>query len=80
MQYDDSTQFYIVVEKEVLLECESIKDSIIDLISVYFTFDIEYPKQLYPVCLFLQHYVLEIVDNQRIPNNVTILLSTLEKH
>lgn len=80
VQHDDSIQFYIVVEKQVLLESDSIKDSIIDLISVYFTFDIAYPKLLYPVCLFLQHHVLDIVDKQRVPNNVTILLSSLDKY
>ena len=60
----DPMQFYIAVEKQILLESDSTKDSIIDLISVYFTFDIAYPKLLYPVCLFLQHYVLVIVDKQ----------------
>ena len=45
-------QFYIAVENQILLESDSIKDSIIDLISVYFTFDIAYPKLLYPVAMF----------------------------
>ena len=76
----DSKQFYIVVEKQVLLESGSVKDSLIDLISVYFTFDIAYPKLPYPVCLFLQHHVLGIIDKQRVPNSVTILLSSLDNY
>ena len=56
VQHNDSMQVYIAVEK--MLESENIYENIIDLISVYFTFDIAYPKQLYPLCLFLQHHVL----------------------
>ena len=35
VQHDDSMQFYIAVEKQILLESDSTKDSI-DLTSVYF--------------------------------------------
>ena len=70
-------QQYIVVEKNVLLESDGIKGSILDLIGAYFTFDISYPKKLYPVLLFIQHVMLNIVDKQRVPNNVTILRSSL---
>ena len=80
LQHNDSMQVYIAVEKEILLESENIHESIIDLICVYFTFDIAYPKQLNPICLFLQHHVLELVDKQHVPNNVTILLSSLDKY
>ena len=77
LQHNDSD---IAVEKEILLESENIHESIIDLICVYFTFDIAYPKQLNPMCLFLQHHVLDLVDKQHVPNNVTILLSPLDKY
>ena len=54
VQPDDSMQCYIAVEKQILLESDSIKDSIIDLISVYLTFDIAYPKLYYTqyVCFY----------------------------
>ena len=70
-------QQYIVVEKDVLLESVGIEGSILDLIGAYFTFDISYPKKLYPVLLFIQHVMLNIVNKQRVPNNVTILRSSL---
>ena len=58
----DQQQYYIVVEKNVLLESDGIEGSILDLIGAYFTFDISYPKKLYPVLLFIQHVMLNIVD------------------
>ena len=78
LQHNNSMQVYIAVEIEILLESENI-ESIIDLIRVYFTFDIAYPKQLNPICLLVQHYVLEL-DKQHVPNNVTIRLFSLDKY
>lgn len=77
LKHDQQQQYYIVVEKDVLLESDGIEGSILDLIGAYFTFDISYPKKLYPVLLFIQHVMLNIVDKQRVPNNVTILRSSL---
>ena len=74
LKHCQQQQYYIVVEKNVLLEIEG---SIVDLIGAYFTFDISYPKKLHPVLLFIQHIMLNIVDKQRVPNNVTILRSSL---
>ena len=34
------------------------------LISVYFTFNMLYPKLLYPVLIFIQHFVLESYSEQ----------------
>ena len=69
--HDESAQYYIVVEKKVLLESANIQESILDLISTYFCFDIAYPRQLYPVFLFIQHIILNIMDKQKVPNNLT---------
>lgn len=37
-------QVFICAEQEVLLESKTLQDSLIDLISTYFVFDISYPK------------------------------------
>ena len=76
LKHCQQQQYYIVVEKNVL-ESDGVEESILDLIGAYFTFDISYPKKLYPVLLFIQHIMLNIVDKQRVPNNVTILRSCL---
>jgi hypothetical protein len=48
-----------------------------DLMSAYFAFNIAYPRQLYPILLFLQHHVFGIKDNQTIPNIVKIVYSAM---
>ena len=63
-------QFFIAVEKHVLLESRCINTVLLDM-SVYFTFDIAYPKPLYSLLLFIR-FVLNIHDSQPVPNNVTV--------
>ena len=61
---DDSRQYFVVVEKMILVESSNMAAALQDVMSVYFTFNIAYPRPLYPVLLFLQHHVFEIKDNQ----------------
>ena len=72
-------QFFLAAERKVLDTCERFSDAIMSLIAVYFTFDIEYPKSLYPVFIFLQHFVMEIKDDQPIPNVLTRLMSSVDR-
>ena len=74
---DAARQIMIVVEKEILVECHDMATALLDLISAYFSFDIAYPKPLYPVFLFIQHFMFGVVDEQPRPNAVSILYSTL---
>lgn len=66
-------QFFTVVERLVLDDCEDLVDAITALIGAYFTFNIQYPKALYPVFIFLQQFVLKLQDSQTIPPIVTRL-------
>ena len=76
---EDTKQYFVVVEELVMIESDSFSQVLQDLISTYFTFDIAYPKQLYPVyvLLFLQHHVCTIQDQQPIPNVVKIVYSAM---
>ena len=49
------------------------------LIAAYFTFNMEYPKPLHSVLVFVQHFLLGIRDEQTVAHNTTRLLSSLEK-
>ncbi len=71
-------QLYVVVERLVLHECTSFLKGLKSLISVYFTFNIEYPKALYATLIFLQHFVVNIRDKQRVPQAVVRLVSSLD--
>ena len=73
---DDSLQFFIVGERLVLCECDEFIEALLDLICVYFTYNIEYPKNLSAVLLFVQHYILDIKDSQRIPPSPTRVISS----
>ena len=75
---DSSLQFFVVAERVVLCENNDFVEALIDLVCVYFVFNIVYPKPLYPVFLFLQHYVLGIKDRQPIPAAFTRVLNALK--
>ena len=72
-------EVFLIVERNVLESLKRISSIIIILIAGYFTFNMSYPKSLYPTLIFLQHFVLEIKDKQVIPCTVTRLLSSLDK-
>ena len=67
-----------MAERLVFSECKAYAEAINALISTYFTFNIEYPKQLYSLFIFLQHFVLKLRDEQGIPSIVTRVLSSLD--
>ena len=70
-------QFFITVEKQIVVNSSCINTALLDMMSVYFTFDIAYPKPLYSLLLFVQHFILNIRDSQPVPNNVTVLVTAL---
>ena len=77
---DSSMQFFLVAEKAVLCESsEGFFGALLDLICAYFTYNIVYPKSLYPVLLFVQCYVMDIKDSQKIPSSLTRALTVLHK-
>ena len=79
LESDRGMQYYVTVEKEILTESEDMRGAVIDMFAAYFAFDIAYPKQLYPVFIFIQHQMLGITDNQPIPNIVQITLASMNK-
>ena len=50
---------------------ECLLDAVINMICSYYVFDINYPKQLYPVLLFVQRFIVSIKDDQPIPTVLT---------
>lgn len=77
---ESNFQVFVCTEQEVLLESKSLQDSLIDLISTYFVFDISYPKSLAAVFLFFQHYVFNLKDKQTIPNATSVLVRNLKNY
>ena len=74
-----SVQVFLVVEREVLQSLHSDSTVFLEMISMYFTFNMVYPRPLYPVLIFVQHFVLVLKDKQPIPTSVMTLVSSLDK-
>ena len=74
---DACLQFFQVAEKVVVCESEGFMGALLDLVCVYYTFDIVYPKPLYPVLLFIQQFIMGIKDKQPMPPSLTRTLSVL---
>ena len=73
-------QFFVVVERNIIIESNTFQDALTDMIALYFTIDITYPSSLYPVLLTIQRFVLGIKNKQIVPPVVTRLLSSLDQH
>ena len=73
-----SLEVYLVIERCVL-EAVGASSSFTGLIAAYFAFNMTYPKALYAVLIFIQHFLLIIQDKQPLPISLTKLLSSLDK-
>ena len=67
---DSSLQVYLTAERCVLGSSNNALSTLVALMGIYFTCNIAYPKPLYPICIFLQHFVFNIVDEQKVPDIV----------
>ena len=76
---DVGHQYFVVIERKLLAESGNLTTALINLIAVYFTFDVVYPKPLYSVFIFIQHYLFNLPDQQEVPNNAKILYSSVSK-
>ena len=75
----DNSQVFVCCEGQLYIESKSVKDALLDLILTYFVFDIMYPKPLRNILIFLQHFVLDLPDQQSVSSAVSTLVANLEK-
>jgi hypothetical protein len=71
------TEYHLIVDGLFMYSCDTLADALIDLLCFYFIFNIEYPKTMYSLFIFLQHFVLGLKDSSRVPNSVLTLFSNL---
>ena len=69
---DSSAQVFLTAERCLLGSPSNTTSLIIALMGVYFSFNMVYPKPLYPICIFLQHFVLDLVNGQRVPDRLSV--------
>ena len=74
------SQYFVVVERKVMVQSITFQDALIDMISCYFALNITYPPTLYPVLLTIQRFAMGIKDKQAVPPAVTRMLASLDQH
>ena len=65
---DSTLQVHLTAERCLLGSTSNAIGTLVALISIYYICNIAYPKSLFPVCIFLQHFVFHIVDKQKVPD------------
>ena len=73
-----SLQAHLIVERRVLEEVEA-SSVFTALIGAYFAFNMSYPKPIYPILIFVQHFFISVKDKQQIPISLTKFMSSLDK-
>ena len=76
---DTSVQVILTCERKAVTEVTSASKLLVALISLYFTFNIVYPKPLHSLLLFIQCYILCIKDKSPTPSNLRSFISALDK-
>ena len=72
-----SLQVFVIVERCVL-EAVVASSALYALIAAYFAFNMTYTKPLYPLLIFIQHFLLGVQDKQPIPISLTKILSSVD--
>ena len=75
---DSSIDTHLVAERRILASTSNPITLLSSLLALYFTFNIAYPKPLYPTCIFLQRIVFKIVDTQNMPDIVKRIVTSLD--
>ena len=60
-----------------MFSTENLRDALIDIICYYYVLDISYPKVMYALVIFIQHFVFGITDTGIVPPSVINLCSRL---
>lgn len=61
-----------------MFSTDDLKGAIIDIICYYYVLDISYPKVMYALLIFLQHFVFCITDSGTIPAAVIVYKASIK--
>ena len=61
---ESAVHYYLVAERIVMTDCESLFEALKGLVATYFMANIMYPKPLNALFIFVQHIALGIKDSQ----------------
>ena len=76
---DPNEEMAVVGENEVLVNASGILEVFESLMCIYYICKIQYPKECANTYIFLQRSLLKVIDTQKVPTKVLILMSELSK-
>ena len=59
----ETVQYYIACEQTVCLESKAFLDAFLDLIAMYYVYDMDTPNPLRQFCFFFEVFVFKTVDS-----------------
>ena len=72
-------QFFVVAERQIIVEVNSFAKAMSALFACYYTFDIAYPKQCLNSFLFLERFMYGIVTGPKLSKTVVGVISDIQK-
>ena len=76
---DSRVQIFTVAERNIMEESDDFFSALQALIAAYFVFNMEYPKPVRPVLIYVQFFIFLCKDDQTVPNCVNLFKSNLSK-
>ena len=70
--------YHIIIDKVFMYSCDDLANALIDLLCYYYVFNAAYPKSMFSLYIFFQHFILGLKDNSKLPTSVISLCSTLQ--
>ena len=74
----DTEQYHLIVDNNFMFTVESLPSALVDIVCFYYVLDISYPKQMYPLFIFIQHFIFGLTNSGRVPSSVINLCSKLQ--
>ena len=73
------SKYNIIVEKQVLATVPDFRKSLVGLIATYYTFNIQYPKEVMNTLLFIEKYLTGISSGPRVTPATLQTISAIDK-
>ena len=67
--------FHIIVDSMFMFTCENLKNALVNIMCYYYVLDLSYPKVMYALLIFIQHFIFGVTDTGRVPTSVINLCS-----
>lgn len=67
----------LVIEEKNICSTEGVLEAFVVLFSVFYIFNIEYPKYAKNTLIFIQKYIIQLKDKYKTPSKVSALMLKL---